>query len=560
VKIAAKMITGFVAVAVIAAAIGLIGAAALRSIEAADNDMYRNMTIPLGNFGQVVENDALIRLAVRDAIAASSDSARRDSLETIDGLFADNEKLLAEYESTISTDRGKKQFGAFADAYAIWKGLITKELDFAKADRLDEATAIMNGEAKKAVAGLKAASDALMDYKISRAKETSDANGALARGSTAVMYVALLLGTAIAILLGIFLSLSITRPLAKAVDGANLISQGDLRHEIDAAFTRRKDEIGELGRALGRMTESLRDIVGSVQMAVSQVASGSEQISTTAQQMSQGATEQAAGAEEVSSSVEESAATIKQNTDNALATEQISKKAALEAADGGKTVNEAVSAIKEIAGKVGIIEEIARQTNLLALNAAIEAARAGEAGKGFAVVASEVRKLAERSQTAAGEITTLAASTVASSARAGEIIDGIVPNIRKTADLVQEIASASQEQSAGADQIGKAMVQLDTVIQQNASASEELASMAEELSGQAVQLTETMAFFKLSSASDNEIAHAGMIKSAVHKVQVAHIAGKPAAAAKRAPATTTAMTIAEGPARKSAEDADFEEF
>jgi methyl-accepting chemotaxis protein len=556
-RIAAKMITGFVAVAAIAAAIGLIGAAALRGIAMADSDMYRNMTIPLSNLGQVVENNALIRIAVRDTVAASNDAAIRGFLGTIDSLFVENEEFLAEYEKTISTDRGKKQFATFTDAYAIWKGLIAKELTLAKANMDEEATAIMNGEAKKAVADLKAASDGLMEYKISRAKETSDTNSALARSSTTLMYIAIVLGATIGILLGVFLSLSITRPLARAVASANLISQGDLRDEIDAAFTRRKDETGELGRALGRMMESLRDIVGSVQAAVSQVAAGSEQISTTAQQMSQGATEQAAGAEEVSSSVEESAATIKQNTDNAMATEQISKKAAQEAADGGRTVNEAVAAIKEIAGKVSIIEEIARQTNLLALNAAIEAARAGEAGKGFAVVASEVRKLAERSQTAAGEITMLAATTVASSARAGEIIDGIVPNIRKTADLVQEIASASREQSAGADQIGKAMVQLDTVIQQNASASEELASMAEELSGQAVQLTETMSFFRLSSGGGS--GHFGSARPAERRVQVAHVATKSVRTTERASATT-AMTLAAGPAGEAAEDAGFEEF
>jgi methyl-accepting chemotaxis protein len=220
-------------------------------------------------------------------------------------------------------------------------------------------------------------------------------------------------------------------------------------------------------------------------------------MSMSAQSISQGATEQAAGAEEVSSSVEEMSSSIRQNTDNAATTESMSRKAAEDGARGGVAVANTVRAMGEIAGKIGIVEEIARQTNLLALNAAIEAARAGEAGKGFAVVASEVRKLAERSQSAAAEISKLSASSVQIAHEAGKLLDGIVPDVRKTAELVQEISASSREQASGVDQIAKAVVQLDQVIQQNASASEEMASMAEELSGQAGTLNELVAVFKL---------------------------------------------------------------
>jgi len=554
------MISGFAATAAIATAIGLVGAAALRSVVAADTYMYRNMLIPIGNLGQVVENDALIRLATRDAVGAADDASMRDSLKTIDDFFMENQNLIRGYEQTISTDKGRQDFQAFSDAYEGWKALIIKETDLAKRGRGAEASAIMNGEAKKAVAAMKAASDALMAYKISRAKETSDSNAVLARNVTFMMYCAIAVGVTVAALLGIFLSLSITRPLSMAVANANLVSQGDLRNDLESSFLGRKDEVGELGRALDHMTRSLRELAGSVQAAVTQVAAGSEQISTTAQQMSQGAAEQAASAEEVSSAVEESAATIKQNTDNALATEKISQKTAADAIEGGRTVNGAVAAIKEIADKVGIIEEIARQTNLLALNAAIEAARAGEAGKGFAVVASEVRKLAERSQTAAGEITTLAASTVAASTQAGEIIDGLVPSIRKTADLVQEIASASQEQSSGTDQIGKAMIQLDTVIQQNASASEELASMAEELSGQSEQLSQTMSFFKLAAAGGEGARSRALSPAARREASGARAASSHDGANDRGRPRTTALTTVEGGRGGDSADAEFEEF
>ena len=256
----------------------------------------------------------------------------------------------------------------------------------------------------------------------------------------------------------------------------------------------------ELMRALASMVVKLTEVVNDVKGAADNVASGSQQMSAGSQQISQGATEQAASAEEVSSSMEEMTANIKQNADNAQQTEKIALKAAQDAKEGGKAVEETVSAMKEIAAKISIIEEIARQTNLLALNAAIEAARAGEHGKGFAVVATEVRKLAERSQTAAGEIGKLSGSSVEVAEKAGEMLNMIVPDIQKTADLVSEINAASNEQNTGAEQINKAIQQLDQVIQQNASATEEMASTSEELSSQAERLQDTIAFFKVDQS------------------------------------------------------------
>jgi methyl-accepting chemotaxis protein len=171
-------------------------------------------------------------------------------------------------------------------------------------------------------------------------------------------------------------------------------------------------------------------------------------------------------------------------------------KASTEASEGGEAVKATVLAMKQIAQKIGIIDDIAYQTNLLALNAAIEAARAGEHGKGFAVVAAEVRKLAERSQVAAQEISTVATGSVELAEKAGELLDEIVPSIKKTSDLVQEISAASQEQSSGVGQINSAVTQLSQTTQQNAASSEELAATAEEMSGQAEQLQQTMSFFK----------------------------------------------------------------
>ncbi len=269
------------------------------------------------------------------------------------------------------------------------------------------------------------------------------------------------------------------------------IGEGDLRHEVKLSSD--KDT---LGLALQRMVGNLRDVVANVRSAAENVSSGSEEMTATAQTLSTGASEQAASVEEVSASMEESSASIQQNTENARQTERISTKAAQDAAEAGASVGQTVKAMKDIAQKISIIEEIARQTDLLALNAAIEAARAGEHGKGFAVVASEVRKLAERSQTAAGEISKLSASSVEIAEAAGQMLEKLVPDIKKTADLVKEITVASEEQSSGADQINKAIQELDKVIQQNASASEEMASSSEELASQAEQLQSAIEFFK----------------------------------------------------------------
>jgi len=277
-----------------------------------------------------------------------------------------------------------------------------------------------------------------------------------------------------------------------AVMVADRIADGDLTTNDSISRLKTTGVIG----AIRKMEENLRNVVGDVRAASDSVASGSQQISSSAQGLSQGATEQAASAEEVSAAMEQMGSNISQNSDNASQTEKIAQKAAGNAEEGGKAVTQTVAAMKEIADKITIIEEIARNTNLLALNAAIEAARAGEHGKGFAVVASEVRKLAERSQKAAGEISDLSQSSVAVAEKAGEMIAGIIPDIRKTAELVQEINAASDEQTSGATQINKALSQLDSVVQQNASSSEEMASMAEQLSLQSEQLQRTVAFFR----------------------------------------------------------------
>jgi methyl-accepting chemotaxis protein len=276
---------------------------------------------------------------------------------------------------------------------------------------------------------------------------------------------------------------------------ASEIAEGNLLLEV-----KQRSENDGLMQALSAMVQNLTRVVSDVKFAADNVTSGSQALSSTSEQMSQGASEQAASAEEASSSMEQMTSNIRQNADNSLQTEKIAVKSASDANESGQAVARTVTAMKEIASKISIIEEIARQTNLLALNAAIEAARAGEHGKGFAVVASEVRKLAERSQKAAGEIGDLSLTSVDVAEHAGTLLQMLVPDIHKTAELVQEISAACREQDTGAEQINRAIQQLDQVIQQNAGASEEMASTAEELASQAEQLQGTIAFFRVGAA------------------------------------------------------------
>ncbi|MGA7831437.1 MAG: methyl-accepting chemotaxis protein [Terracidiphilus sp.] len=300
---------------------------------------------------------------------------------------------------------------------------------------------------------------------------------------------------------------------------AEEIANGNLTVELHDRSAQDK-----LMQALAAMVSGLTRTVSDIRSIAGEVAAASQSISTASVQVSKGASAQAAAAEEASSSMEEMVSNIKQNADNAQQTDKIANKSARDAQESGKSVLEAVAAMKEIANKISIIEEIARQTNLLALNAAIEAARAGEHGKGFAVVAAEVRKLAERSQKAAAEINQLSGTTLRVSEKSGEMLDKLVPDIQRTAELVQEISAASKEQDTGAEQINKALQQLEKVIQQNASASEEMASTTEELTGQSDQLVSALGFFHTGEEGGRKGAGA---KSARPSASASH-AAKPA--------------------------------
>jgi len=346
--------------------------------------------------------------------------------------------------------------------------------------------------------------------KINLLKETDDylatsllnATSKMEAQAVQIFYVFSVTGLVVT-LLALFMGWWIVRGLTALLGGepqamasiTERIAEGNLAVSFNS-----DDKASGIYLAMRNMTQKLREVVSGVQDVTTVVGNGSEEISSAGQQLSQGATEQAAALEEISASMEEMAASIRHSADNAGQTTQIAQKAAADAQEGGKAVTEAVLAMKDIASKVSIIEEISYQTNLLALNAAIEAARAGEHGKGFAVVASEVRKLAERSQMAASEIGELSESTVGVAETAGLMLERLVPDIQKTAGLVEEISAAADEQGVGADEINRALQQLDQVVQQSAASSEEMAATSEQLTRQVSELRQSMQFFKLDAS------------------------------------------------------------
>lgn len=419
------------------------------------------------------------------AIRSSLDSKTRAVAELAGHVGADYLSNFNYIElDNLSEDVRRDPEVAFIVFYDEQKKLVTKEPEPADVTSLLVIEKAMKDKDNKPIGSMR------IGYRTAAVDRSVRSNLLLVTSGTLIAMALFAAGI-------IVLIRNVTRPLAKAVDLSRRLSGGDLSMTIEV---REKDETGQLLLAMKDMVEKLREIVIDVKSAADNVASGSQLVSSSSSEMSQGASEQAASVEEVSASMEEMVSNIRRNADNARQTETIALKSAGDAIESGEAVKATVAAMKDIAGKISIIEEIARQTNLLALNAAIEAARAGEHGRGFAVVASEVRKLAERSQKAAAEIGHLSGTSVGIAEMAGQMLARLVPDIQKTAELVQEINVASSEQNSGAEQINNALQQLDRVVQQNAGVSEEMSSTAGELSSQAEHLQSTVEYFRVDAA------------------------------------------------------------
>jgi methyl-accepting chemotaxis protein len=362
-------------------------------------------------------------------------------------------------------------------------------------------------ELERSVSGLVAVNRKFADHSNDSAQATI---GDVRRNLAVAGLVVSLLALAIAWRL----SRMVLLPVSDLSRASCALAEGNLSIELAATETTAQgeivgDEISQMSANFSVLVDRLKQTIGNAVRFAEVLAVASQQVSTSSLSLSQGNSQQAASVGETTASLEEMSASITQNADSTRKMERIAAKGATDAAESGRAVAETMKAMRAIAQKVSSIEEIAYQTNLLALNAAIEAARAGEHGKSFAVVAAEVRRLAERSKAAAKEVGGLAGVSVAVAQRSAELIEDLVPSIKNTADLVQEMAASSGEQSSGIAQINRAMLLVDQVTQRNAAASEELAATAEEMAAQAQSLQQMLSFFRTGPRAHQPTHRAG---------------------------------------------------
>jgi methyl-accepting chemotaxis protein len=493
-RIGVRLGLGFVLVLALLIAVAVMGLSQMASIKSGTDriaqDAWVKAKLVMDMKSKVLETDA----DFRGALLATDASKRSTALKQ---LKEDSQQLgaaLTQAGKLFTSTQNRMLLGQVNTALQHFGGVNQRAVSLLLAGQQAQAQALFTHEGVPLVDKLRSELNTLIRTQQTNLDTTYHQANTTYHAAIAAAFVLVAIALVLGLGMAFFTTRSITRPIGDAVTVANSLADNDLTPRVEAVS---KDETGQLLAAMRRMVDNLSGVIFEVRSAADSLSSASEEVSATAQSVSQASTEQAASVEETSASMEEMGASITQNAENAKVTDGMAGEAATNASEGGDAVEKTVQAMKEIADKIGIIDDIAYQTNLLALNAAIEAARAGEHGKGFAVVAAEVRKLAERSQVAAQEIGELASGSVAQAERAGRLLGEIVPGVRKTSDLVQEISAASEEQNAGVAQINTAMSQLSQATQQNASASEELAATSEELSSQAEQLQQLMSVFKL---------------------------------------------------------------
>ena len=414
----------------------------------------------------------------------------------------------------------------------------------------DEARAYLTEELRPVLASYKKAIGELIVVQKEFTQETSR-HAEQTYSDTRTLMIGL--GAAIllfAVVVAYWITVSITRPVAKALALANTVAAGDLSSRIDVTTT---DEMGQLLQALKAMNESLVRTVSAVRGGTDAIATAASQITSGNEDLSSRTEQQASSLEETASSMEELTSTVRQNVDNARQANQLATSASQVALRGGDVVEQVVQTMssidassKKIVDIISVIDGIAFQTNILALNAAVEAARAGEQGRGFAVVASEVRNLAQRSAAAAKEIKSLIDDSVekvdAGSrlvGEAGSTMSEIVDSVKRVTDIMSEIAAASEEQSAGIEQVNQAIGQMDQVTQQNAALVEEAAAAAASMQEQTRKLASTVSIFKLDvrhadgsapqvsrriTATEKKPQQAGRAVALPQKTRIAHTA------------------------------------
>ena len=492
-----------------------------------------------------------IAIALRNMMLSDDPADRARHVEEINSSRKEIEAVLKKLDAALYDPKARAVLAKQQEASAKYLKNQEELMRLIEAGDVPGSKAYLSKELRPALAALKQAVAEQIDVQKGLAQQKAlEAEHTYEQTRTLMIVLGLVI-LAAAAALARWITVSITRPVRQALDVANAVARGDLTSRVEA---KGDCEVAHLLKALKAMNEQLVATVGTVRSSSDSIATASAQVAAGNLDLSARTEQQAGSLEETASSMEELTSTVKQNADNARQANTLAETAAGVAARGGQVIHEVVQTMDQIhaaSGKIvdiiSVIDGIAFQTNILALNAAVEAARAGEQGRGFAVVAGEVRNLAQRSAAAAKEIKTLigdSSEKVETGSRlvkdAGTTMEEIVTSVRHVTDILNEISSASQEQSAGIQQVNEAVTQMDGVTQQNAALVEEAAAASQSLQEQAGRLSEAVAVFKL----DAHAAAPAAIGAASRLPAAKAAPAKPSLAAPAAVAKPAAKPVA----------------